>query len=109
MKRTSLAIILVLISLALAGCGGGIYNNNAPPTIVTQILSDPASDGDIVRNTLTGDFTITQNNTQSVFAGIDPATGDEYRAFLDFPLTGAGGVPGNAVIVSAFLDIVINV
>jgi hypothetical protein len=45
---------------------------------------------------------------QSVFAGKDPATGTEYRAFLDFPLTGASGVPGNAVIVSAFLFIRIN-
>jgi hypothetical protein len=47
-------------------------------------------------------------SVQSVFAGINPYTGAEYRAFLDFPLTGAGGVPGNAVIVSATLDIVIN-
>jgi hypothetical protein len=45
---------------------------------------------------------------QSVFAGNDPVTGAESRAFLDFPLTGAGGVPGNAIIVSASLDIVIN-
>jgi hypothetical protein len=40
-----------------------------------------------------------------VFAGIDPFTFAEYRAFLDFPLT---GVPVNAVIVSATLDIVID-
>jgi hypothetical protein len=45
---------------------------------------------------------------QSVFAGIDPAAGTEFRAFLDFPLTGAGGVPGDAVIDSAFLDIYID-
>jgi hypothetical protein len=45
---------------------------------------------------------------QSVFAGIDPVTRAEYRAFLDFPLTGAGGVPGNAIIDSAFLDIHID-
>jgi hypothetical protein len=47
-------------------------------------------------------------SVQSVFAGINPDTNAEYRAFLDFPLTGAGGVPRNAVIVSATLDIVIN-
>jgi hypothetical protein len=47
-------------------------------------------------------------SVQSVFAGIDPFTLAEYRAFLDFPLTGVGGVPGNAVIVSAVLDIVID-
>jgi hypothetical protein len=45
---------------------------------------------------------------QSVFAGIDPATQTEFRAFLDFPLTGTGGVPSNARIESAFLDIYIN-
>jgi len=46
---------------------------------------------------------------QSVFAGRDPAAlPDEYRAFLDFPLTGPNGVPLNAVIVSATLDIVID-
>jgi hypothetical protein len=43
-----------------------------------------------------------------VFAGIDPSSGTEFRAFLDFPLIGANGVPGNAVIVSATLDIVLN-
>jgi hypothetical protein len=105
MKRTLLAIVMVFIGLTLPGCGG---DGSSTPTTITQILSDPAFDGDIVRNFNTGDFTVTQGNTQSVFAGIDPVTGDEYRAFLDFPLTGVGGVPGNAIIVSAFLDIVIN-
>ncbi|KAF0219635.1 MAG: hypothetical protein FD174_1890 [Geobacteraceae bacterium] len=104
MKRTFLAAIMVFIILGLAGCGGG--GDSAPPTIVTDILSDPAFDGDIERDPLTGAFTITQVNTQSVFAGIDPVTGAEFRAFLDFPLTGV--VPGNAVIVSAFLDIFID-
>jgi hypothetical protein len=95
---------MVFISIALIGCGGG---GNAPPTIVTQILSDPAVDGDILVP-LAGPIIVTQGMTpsiQSVFAGIDPATGAEYRAFLDFPLT---GVPVNAVIVSATLDIVID-
>jgi hypothetical protein len=98
-----LSAIMVSISVALLSCGGG-----GSDTIVTQILSDPAFDGDIVQNPLTGAYTIAQDNTQSVFAGIDPSTGAEYRAFLDFPLTGVGGVPGNAVIVSATLDIVIS-
>jgi hypothetical protein len=110
MKRTFLATVMMLIGLTLTGCGGdgSVHHNSDPPITITQILSDPAFDGDILRNFLTNDFTVTQSNTQSVFAGIDPTTGDEYRAFLDFPLAGAGGVPGNAVIVSAFLDIVIN-
>ena len=104
MKRRFLSAIMVLLSLGLTGCGG----SSAPPTNVTQILSDPAFYGDIMYAPITGAYTVTQGNTESVFAGIDPATGAEYRAFLDFPLTGVGGVPGNAVIVSATLDIVIN-
>jgi hypothetical protein len=43
-----------------------------------------------------------------VFAGIDPASLTEFRAFLDFPLGGAGGVPSNAIIESAFLDVYID-
>jgi hypothetical protein len=108
MKRTFLAGIIVFINLALIGCGDG--GSSAPPTFVTQILSDPVYDGDILQTSPTA-FTITQgmsSNVQSVFAGIDPSSGAEYRAFLDFPLTGAGGVPGNAFIISATLDIVIN-
>ncbi len=45
---------------------------------------------------------------QSLFAGVVPATLDESRAFLDFPLGGPNGVPLNASIVSATLDIVID-
>ena len=108
MKSVMLAAIIV--SLTLMGCGGG---SSAPPTYSTQILSDPVYDGDILQTSPTATFTITQGMTisppvQSVFAGIDPSSGAEYRAFLDFPLTGAGGVPGNAIILSATLDIVIN-
>jgi hypothetical protein len=110
MKRMFPAIIMVCISLVLTSCGGG-GGSSAPANIVTQILSDPSVDGTIVKDPVTGAFSVTQGMTpsvQSVFAGIDPATGAESRAFLVFPLTGAGGVPGNAVIVSATLDILIN-
>lgn len=41
-----------------------------------------------------------------MFAGIDPITGSEFRAFLDFPLTGA--VPVNATISSATLNLLID-
>lgn len=105
MGKKVLTSILLFMILVLAGCGDG---GGGPPLILTQILSDPAFDGDIRKDPATGAFTVTQGNTQSVFAGVNPTTGAEYRAFLDFPLTGAGGVPGNAVIHSAFLDIDIN-
>jgi hypothetical protein len=107
MKRMFLAAIIAFISLPLTGCGDG--DSSAPPTIVTQILSNAAFDGDIAHDLSTaGMFTVTQGSTQSVFAGIDPDAGTEYRAFLDFPLGGVGGIPGCAIIESATLDIVID-
>jgi hypothetical protein len=104
MRRKFLAVLTGCLILALTGCG----SDSGPPPIVTQILSDAAFDGDIVQDPQTGSLTISQGNTQSLFAGIDPVTGAEYRAFLDFPLSGAGGVPADAIIVSATLDIVID-
>ena len=105
------AIIIACVAISLTGCGGGGSGSSPPPpAITTQILSDPGFDGDI-QETSPGTFTVTQGmspSVQSVFAGIDPATLTEFRAFLDFPLTGTGGVPGNARIESAFLDIYIN-
>ena len=97
---------------SLTGCGG---DGNAgivapPPIITTQIQSDPGFDGDIEQTSPTT-FMVTQGMSpavQSVFAGIDPVAGTEFRAFLDFPLTGSGGVPANANIDSAFLDVYIN-
>jgi hypothetical protein len=98
--------------ISLAGCGGGGDGGVAPPppAVTAQILSDPGFDGDIAQTSPIS-FIVTQGmspTVQSVFAGIDPVTRAEYRAFLDFPLTGAGGVPGNAIIDSAFLDIHID-
>ena len=105
MKKLFLAVSALFLIVMMAGCGGG---DDAPAIISTQIISDPAFDGDIARDPVSGAFTVTQGNTQSVFAGLDPVTGVEFRAFLDFPLTGVGGVPGNAAIVRATLDIFIN-
>jgi len=106
----TVAVIIACTAMSLTGCGGGGGSSGPPPTITTQILSDSGFDGDI-QETSPGTFTVTQgmsSSVQSVFAGIDPATLTEFRAFLDFPLGGAGGVPGNATIESAFLDIYIN-
>ena len=104
------AIVIACVAMSLTGCGGGDSGIGPPPAVTTQILSDSGFDGDI-QQTSPGTFTVTQGmspGVQSVFAGIDPATLTEFRAFLDFPLSGAGGVPGNATIESAFLDIYID-
>ena len=101
-------LAIACAALSLAGCGGGDGGAAPPPpAVTTQILSDPGFDGDIAQTSPIS-FIVTQGmspTVQSVFAGVDPLTRAEYRAFLDFPLTGAGGVPGNAIIDSAFLDI----
>ncbi|MDD2540699.1 MAG: hypothetical protein PHH28_06605 [Desulfuromonadaceae bacterium] len=102
MKKMLFAVIMMSFALALAGCGSG---SSSPPTLTTQILSNPTYDGDIELDQ-SNVYTVTQGNVPSVFAGIDPSTLSEYRAFLDFPLTGA--VPVDAFIASATLDIFIN-
>jgi hypothetical protein len=93
--------------VSLSGCGGG--GDNAPSTVTTQILSDARFDGDIELDT-SGVLTVTQvsSTVQNVYAGIEPVGGGEFRAFLDFPLTGSGGVPGDAGIDSAFLEIYVD-
>jgi hypothetical protein len=105
MSRNLFAALTFSIILILSGCGSSGSSSPAP-TFSTQILSSAANDGDIsVLNTIP---LVTQGNLASVFAGIDAASGTEYRAFLDFPLTGSGGVPGSAIIDSATLDIFID-
>ena len=107
-KSVSLSLLLTAVA-SLSACGGG-NDDGPPPSYTTQISSDPAYDGDIAE-TGPGVYVVTQGMTasvQSVFAGIDPATSYEYRTFLDFPLSGQGGVPANALIESAFLDIYAN-
>ena len=111
MKKVFLAALAVFMILGLTGCGDDDYYEYPPPPpplfVTTTILSDPVYDGDIQKVPVTGSFFVTQgmsSTVQSVFAGIDPASGVESRAFLDFPLTGVDGVPGNAIIDSAFLD-----
>ncbi len=97
------------ILLVLTGCGGG-DGGTPPPTFTTQILSDPALDGDI-QQTSPSSYVVTQGmspTVQTVFAGIDPATLTEFRAFLSFPLTGSSGVPLQAGIDSAFLEIFVD-
>jgi hypothetical protein len=94
--------------LFLSGCGGDAeFDDRPPPSFTAQILSDARFDGDI--ELVSPDvYTVTQgmsSSVQSVLVGIDPVGGTEFRTFLDFPLGGPGGVPGNAVIDSAFLEV----
>ncbi len=106
--RVGVTIGVVCALLCVAGCGGN--DDGVPPQVVTQIPSDARFDGDIEQTSATS-YTITQGmspSVQSILAGVDPATGNEFRAFLDFPLTGTDGVPGNAIIDSASLEILID-
>jgi len=98
-------VFAVAALFVLAGCGGG--GDNPPEIQQTQILSDSAFDGDI-EQTGPDSAIVTQGmgpNVQQVLSGIDPTTGDEFRAFLHFPLN---SVPGDAHIDSAFLEVFID-
>lgn len=106
MKRLCLVVVSLLL-IALAGCGD---SNDHAPIFVARILSNANLDGDIAKTTGPGTaiYTINQGNSQSYFAGFDPADGAELRTFLHFDLTGAGGVPGTATIASATLDFFVD-
>ncbi len=109
MRLDALKIVLAGLLLGLSGCGGG-SDNGGPPQIVTHIVSDPAYDGDI-EQTGSASYTVTQGmsaSVQTVLAGIDPTTQTEFRAFLDFPLGGPNGIPGDAIIDSAFLEFLVD-
>ena len=99
---------LVLVVFALNGCRSHRDQDNDPlPRYDTEIISDVYADGDIG---LAPDDTYTVSiaiDTGSVLAGVDPVTGEEFRGFLDFPLDGVDGIPLDAVIESATLEIFI--
>lgn len=102
-------VALAAALLGLSACGGG-GGGGSPQQFTTQILTDPAYDGDI-EQTSPGAYVVTQgmsSSVQSTFAGIDPVAGTEFRTFLDFPLSGSGGVPGDAIIDTAFLEFYVN-
>jgi hypothetical protein len=108
MRRVGGLVAILGVLLVLGGCGGG--GDEGQPQFVTHILSDPGFDGDI-ELTVDGSYVVTQGmspSVQTVFAGIDPASGSEFRSFLDFPLSGSDGVPANAFIDSAFLEIFVD-
>ena len=103
--QVGVAIGVACALLSLAGCGG-----DRPPVvpvpIVTHIFSNPSFDGDIEQTS--AGFIVTQGmspTVQNVLAGTGPT---EFRAFLNFPLGGSGGVPFNAFIDSAFLELYVD-
>jgi len=106
MNRLVLALFICGI-VVLGGCGDD--DHDSPPPLVATILSDATFDGDIARS-VDGTFTFAQGSAAQgiVKVGIDPVNGDEYRGFLDFPLGGSGGVPANAFISWATLELSIN-
>jgi hypothetical protein len=107
--QVAIVISAVCALLCLAGC----ENNSTvalPPSVVTHILSNPSFDGDI-EQTAPATYIVTQGMTpsvQSVLAGIDPTARTEFRAFLNFPLGGSGGVPFNAIIDWAVLEVLVR-
>ncbi len=86
-----------------------------PPSttpITVEILSDLASDGHIAFNSFLSSFAVT-TGPPTVLFGIDSFDIDlpEFRAFLTFPLdetTGQQGVPSDASIVSAEIEVFVN-
>jgi hypothetical protein len=105
MKRVVLVVMLFLVILAVAGCGDGGESRHL---LAREILSDETVDADIAKDPATGSLTLTQvarDQVPSVFAGIDPTTLQEFRAFLHFPLA---SIPFNGIIQSATLDLFIE-
>ena len=102
--RIVIKAALVLAVVALIGC----RNDDDPtPTYYAEIVSDVYADGDIGL-ALDDNFTVaTAIDTGSVLAGVDPVTGEEFRGFLDFPLGDVDGIPPDAVIESATLELFI--
>ena len=104
MIRKSFVAMLVLGAVLLAGCGGG---SSAPSSFTGQILSSPSLDGDIER--VGGVFTPATTAPNLPLYGLQ--TGDEFRAFLTFPLDGSTGgavIPVNAQVLSADLELHIS-
>jgi hypothetical protein len=109
-KTLAFSLAAMFSLLGLCGCGGGDGGSSGPQEVITQILSDAAYDGDIEQAS-PGVYVVTQGmstTVQTVFAGIDPVGGTEFRAFLDFPLSGSNGVPANAIIDSATLEFLVD-
>ena len=109
MKRMSLLLVAVVAAAMLVNCRAEFNDYYDPlPTYETRLVSDIDADGDIAFS-LPDNLTVSSAaTTGSVLAGVDPASEDEYRGFLAFPLRDAQGVPLYADIESATLEIYIS-
>jgi hypothetical protein len=105
--RLFFGLALLSALLVVTACGGG-GSDDSPRLRTTQILSDNGVDGDI-SFTEPNTYVITSATVSgNVFVGIDPGTDPELRAFLHFPLGGSNGVPIDASIESATLEVFVN-
>jgi len=108
MKRAIFLGMALLLTVLPAGCGD---DGDAFPSFVEQILSSPASDGDVAFDNVLDSFTISHaDRTGNVIFGIDESNADlpEFQAFLTFPLDGSNGgtaIPLNAVIEAADIEV----
>jgi hypothetical protein len=84
----------------------------SPTPVTANIFSDPSSDGDIEFDRVLATFFVTMSPPVVLFGeDSQDANLPEFRAFLTFPLDGSTGqpaVPGDAVIVSATLEVLVD-
>ena len=108
MKRAIFPGLALVLAVTLAGCWG---DEHTPTTIVGQILSDSAADGDVAFDSASSTYTISHADTAgNVIFGTD-ASDVEYQAFLDFPLDGSNGgsvIPLSAVILAADIEVSVS-
>jgi hypothetical protein len=112
-RRAAAGLALLWSLVLLAACHDGDDDHHhhppaPPPLFETQIVSDPYADGDIGFS-FPDTYTVTSAiDTESVLAGIDPLSGDEFRGFIHFELGGEDGVPFDATIHSATLSVFVT-
>ena len=110
MRRLYFLEIALLLTLTLAGCGGGSTTVVVAPNVL-EVLSDPTLDGDITQTLPNGPIgaPTVASNTGGAFAGIQVNLAgvpiSESRGFLIFPL---GRLPANASIQFASISIFLN-
>jgi hypothetical protein len=108
-KRFLVGLTVALATTFLYGCWGKAHDNDPPaPLFSTEIFSLQSADGDIAFTAPSSFSVSSAMTTGNVYAGVDPANGNEFRGFLDFPLDRPAGVPVEAIIQSAILEFRVN-